>query len=241
MILDRSAHLIHPFSALQTWTGYEALAYTPSTTTTVKRAMMRPVLLSTGSAPEQITAAHTHDANPRRGGGEPPGRHNSSCFDRVAIPTYVPARTLRSRTERKGCAAAEVPLVRRKTEAITCRSRGSDCTMQINALGPFKIMRDDADLTPSAPKLRQVCALLALQVNSLVSVDQIIEELWQDRPPNSAMTTLQTYVYQLRKLLAINARPRVLVGAGGKSAGGSNGPEVTLRTHSGGYMLQLDS
>jgi DNA-binding SARP family transcriptional activator len=33
-------------------------------------------------------------------------------------------------------------------------------------------------------------------------VDTLIEELWESSPPNSAMTTLQTYVLQLRKLLA---------------------------------------
>ncbi|WP_084628594.1 AfsR/SARP family transcriptional regulator [Amycolatopsis nigrescens] len=112
--------------------------------------------------------------------------------------------------------------------------------MQINALGPFEIIRNNADVTPTAPKLRQVCALLALQVNSLVSADQIIEELWQDRPPNSAMTTLQTYVYQLRKLLALKARPS---GRGSRirrdTAAAQS--EVTLRTHAGGYMLELDS
>ncbi len=110
--------------------------------------------------------------------------------------------------------------------------------MQINLLGPLQVGRDDLDLTPSAPKLRQLCALLALQVNSPVSVSQIIEELWQDRPPNSAMTTLQTYVYQLRKLMALSASPADRRRRGGSAPATD---EVTLRTHAGGYMLELDS
>ncbi|MEU6079075.1 BTAD domain-containing putative transcriptional regulator [Streptomyces sp. NPDC047108] len=55
-------------------------------------------------------------------------------------------------------------------------------------------------VTPSAPKVRQVLALLALRANTTVPLHQLVEELWEERPPSSAATTLQTYIYQLRKL-----------------------------------------
>lgn len=112
--------------------------------------------------------------------------------------------------------------------------------MQINILGPMQVSLGGDDVTPTAPKLRQLCALLGLQVNAPVSVDQIIEELWQDRPPNSAMTTLQTYIYQLRKLLVLSARP--VRGAARPPRDGASAPvRASLRTHAGGYMLELDS
>lgn len=87
--------------------------------------------------------------------------------------------------------------------------------------------------TPSAPKLRQVLALFAVNAGNEVRTDQIIEELWEDRPPMSAMTTLQTYVYQLRKLLQLGAET---------DAGETSRTRMpALRTSPGGYALALPS
>jgi DNA-binding SARP family transcriptional activator len=84
------------------------------------------------------------------------------------------------------------------------------------------------EITPTAPKLRQLLALLALNANSVVYTDQIIDELWEDRPPLTATTTLQTYVYQLR-------RPLRLPEAGESEEGRA----VALHTSRGGYLLEL--
>ncbi|HEY8473180.1 MAG TPA: AfsR/SARP family transcriptional regulator [Natronosporangium sp.] len=54
-------------------------------------------------------------------------------------------------------------------------------------------------MTPTAPKPRSVLALLLLQANQPVPVPDLIQELWGDQPPASALTTLQTYILQLRK------------------------------------------
>jgi DNA-binding SARP family transcriptional activator len=104
--------------------------------------------------------------------------------------------------------------------------------VDVRVLGAFEVVRGGVVLTPSAPKLRRVFALLAIHANRVVRIDQLIEELWEDRPPFSANTTLQTYVYQLRKLLGWSAR------ADG-SARQADGQEVTLRTTPGGYLLSL--
>ncbi len=85
-------------------------------------------------------------------------------------------------------------------------------------------------MTPSAPKLRRVLALLTMQAGSLIRIDQFIEELWEDRPPVSATTTLQTYIYQLRKLFRWHS-----TGLGGHELDGA----VSLRTAPGGYALRL--
>ncbi|MEU5314915.1 AfsR/SARP family transcriptional regulator [Streptomyces sp. NPDC021562] len=72
---------------------------------------------------------------------------------------------------------------------------------QFRVLGPFSVLIDDEPRTPRAAKVRQVLALLLLRCDQVVRLDSIIEELWGDSPPRSAVTTTQTYVYQIRKLL----------------------------------------
>ncbi len=107
--------------------------------------------------------------------------------------------------------------------------------IEIGLLGSMRVRRNGEDVTPSAPKLRQVLALLVLNANSLVSVDQLCEELWEDRLPLSALTTLQTYIYQLRR--------RLLLATGLQGAPfGSRPPRgcPALLTRVGGYELRLD-
>ena len=107
--------------------------------------------------------------------------------------------------------------------------------MDVSILGPFTVARSGVDITPSAPKLRRVLALLAVQANSVVSIDQIIHELWGERPPPSATTTMQTYVYQLRKVTGQHKHP-------GDSTTGATTPDDAhgvLHTSFGGYMLTL--
>ncbi len=103
--------------------------------------------------------------------------------------------------------------------------------MRVSLLGPFRVEMDGRVLVPSAPKLRQALSLLAVNAGRVVSSEQLIEELWNDRPPASATTTLQTYVYQLRKLYRLNS--------GGRADGHRSGGGPALRTSPTGYMLTL--
>ncbi|MEV8226603.1 AfsR/SARP family transcriptional regulator [Streptomyces sp. NPDC079167] len=66
-------------------------------------------------------------------------------------------------------------------------------------------------------------ALLLIYCNQIVPVSALVEELWGNRPPASARTTLQTYILTLRKLLQA-AQP---------SAG------ELLVTAGPGYMLRI--
>ncbi|HEU5110909.1 MAG TPA: AfsR/SARP family transcriptional regulator, partial [Micromonosporaceae bacterium] len=105
--------------------------------------------------------------------------------------------------------------------------------MRVGLLGPLSLRRGGQMITPSAPKLRQVLSLLVLQANSVTRVDQLVEELWEESPPPSALTTVQTYIYQLRKLLKLSDK------AGPASGRGADSP--VLLSHPGGYILQLRS
>jgi DNA-binding SARP family transcriptional activator len=94
--------------------------------------------------------------------------------------------------------------------------------VQVSVLGSFQVVHRGVIITPSAPKLRQVLALLSVSANKVIGIDQIIDELWAERPPVSAMTTLQTYIYQLRKVFRTS---------------GDDSPVLTTRP--GGYLLRL--
>jgi DNA-binding SARP family transcriptional activator len=74
--------------------------------------------------------------------------------------------------------------------------------VDIDVLGALAVRENGVSITPTAPKPRQVLALLALHADQVVPVAALTEELWGAAPPRSARTTLQTYVLQLRELLA---------------------------------------
>ncbi|MFC6883300.1 MULTISPECIES: AfsR/SARP family transcriptional regulator [Actinomadura] len=71
--------------------------------------------------------------------------------------------------------------------------------MHFRILGPLWVANGGVEITPTAPKVRQVLAFLLVRCGKLVQVGELIDELWGESPPNSAMTTLQTYIYKLRK------------------------------------------
>jgi DNA-binding SARP family transcriptional activator len=105
--------------------------------------------------------------------------------------------------------------------------------MQINLLGPLVVLVNGIMVTPTAPKPRRVLALLATCSNSVVRNELIIEELWEDRPPASVTTTLQTYVYQLRKYLGLTTSSPAHCSLQGRRTADA------LHTFAGGYMLAL--
>ncbi|MYT69737.1 MULTISPECIES: AfsR/SARP family transcriptional regulator [unclassified Streptomyces] len=102
--------------------------------------------------------------------------------------------------------------------------------MDIDVLGTLAVREHGVSVTPSAPKPRQVLALLALNVNQVVPVSVLTEELWGVQPPRSARPTLQTYVLQLREL----------IGAALARSGDSEqrSAKDVLMTVPGGYLLR---
>lgn len=76
--------------------------------------------------------------------------------------------------------------------------------MRFGILGPFQVNDGVRDLTPTAPKLRGVLAMLVIRNRRLVRITELVDELWGEMPPASALSTLQTYIYKLRKILAVH-------------------------------------
>ncbi|MFI0424350.1 BTAD domain-containing putative transcriptional regulator [Spongiactinospora sp. 9N601] len=96
--------------------------------------------------------------------------------------------------------------------------------MDYLVLGPLAVQgHQGVDLTPTPPKVREVLALLLLRNQTLVLTSELIDELWPDNPPVSALSTLQTYIYKLRNLLS----------------SGNDERSAILRTRPHGYMLAV--
>jgi SARP family transcriptional regulator, regulator of embCAB operon len=80
---------------------------------------------------------------------------------------------------------------------------GHEWALRINLLGPLCVFHNEKEITPTAAKQRQILAVLALNRGQVVTVATLVEELWGEHPPRSYATTLQTYVWQLRKAMAV--------------------------------------
>ena len=89
--------------------------------------------------------------------------------------------------------------------------------MQYRVLGPLEVRDGEESLPLAGAKQRALLALLLLHANRVLSRDRLIDELWGDQPPATAVTSLQVYVSRLRKLL----------------------PAETLLTRPPGYVLEV--
>ena len=77
-------------------------------------------------------------------------------------------------------------------------------------LGPLEIVHRGAVVAANGRKPRALLARLLLDANRTVSVDALVDALWGDRIPPTAVKMVQIYVSQLRKVLpseALHTRP----------------------------------
>ena len=100
--------------------------------------------------------------------------------------------------------------------------------MKIQVLGPLSGHVNGMSIVPTAGKPRQILALLALYPGRVMPVPTLMEEIWGTELPLSALTTLQTYILQLRRRLGT---------AMGPDAPGT--AKDVLATRHGGYLLQI--
>ncbi|TMM11168.1 MAG: hypothetical protein E6F98_11540 [Actinobacteria bacterium] len=73
--------------------------------------------------------------------------------------------------------------------------------MDIRILGPLEVLDGGRVLELGGAKQRAVLAMLALNANRTVSLEQLTDALWEESPPESARKALQVHVSQLRKTL----------------------------------------
>src|SRR5213080_221410 len=68
-------------------------------------------------------------------------------------------------------------------------------------LGPLEVSVEDRPVALGGQKQRALLALLLLDAGRVVSTDRLVNALWGEDPPRTAVTSLQNFVSQLRKLL----------------------------------------
>jgi DNA-binding SARP family transcriptional activator/streptogramin lyase len=78
---------------------------------------------------------------------------------------------------------------------------GSEDVIEYRILGPFEASRGGQPLELGAGRQRALLVLLLLHAGDVVSTDRLIDALWGERPPPSALNSVHVYVSQLRKAL----------------------------------------
>jgi DNA-binding SARP family transcriptional activator len=90
--------------------------------------------------------------------------------------------------------------------------------VEFGLLGPLAVWSDGRELALGGAKQRALLAVLLLRHNELVTTERLIDDLWDGRPPSTAVKSVQMHVSRLRTLL---------------------GPEL-VETRAGGYLLRLE-
>jgi SARP family transcriptional regulator, regulator of embCAB operon len=99
----------------------------------------------------------------------------------------------------------------------------SNAGLQFGVLGPLQLRAGDALVPLGAPKQRAVLATLLMNRNRAVSVDALIDAVWDQSPVPAARTSIHSYVSNLRRLLG----------------SGSDDPNSVLASVPPGYQLNV--
>jgi DNA-binding SARP family transcriptional activator len=79
--------------------------------------------------------------------------------------------------------------------------------MNVRLLGPLEVEHDGAPLALGTPSQRALLARLLLDVNRTVAIDRLVDDIWGEDVPPTAVKMIHIHVSRLRKLLP----PDVLV------------------------------
>ena len=73
--------------------------------------------------------------------------------------------------------------------------------MRYGILGSLELNDDGRSIEIAGAKQRTLLAMLLLNANRVVSSDALIDALWEEQAPDTALKALQVHVSQLRKVL----------------------------------------
>jgi predicted ATPase/DNA-binding SARP family transcriptional activator len=91
-------------------------------------------------------------------------------------------------------------------------------TLTIGVLGPVTVQRSATTVPLGGPKVRVLLAAFTAQHGSVLSTDRLCDVLWGDDQPGSPVTTLQSHLSRLRRILE---------------------PEATVVAQPPGYLLDV--
>ncbi|MFD9893186.1 BTAD domain-containing putative transcriptional regulator [Amycolatopsis sp. NPDC059027] len=97
-------------------------------------------------------------------------------------------------------------------------------TARFRLLGPVQLVVGERTVPIGGPGVRGLLALLALNVNKVVALDEIIDALWDHDPPATARTIVHGNVSHLRRVL--------------RNVQGEDGARIL--TSPPGYLLKVD-
>ncbi|MEY2422182.1 MAG: hypothetical protein QOI95_2249 [Acidimicrobiaceae bacterium] len=100
-------------------------------------------------------------------------------------------------------------------------------SVRYGILGPLEVDDGRRLVDLGSPKQRAVLALLLINRNRVVSLDRLIDQLWNGEPPQRAIASLQAYLSNLRRLLEPTRLPRAAA--------------TTIVTSPPGYVLRADA
>jgi DNA-binding SARP family transcriptional activator/Tfp pilus assembly protein PilF len=103
---------------------------------------------------------------------------------------------------------------------------GDAGTLRIQLLGPVRAWRGEQELELGGPRRRAVLAMLAMRASQAVSRSELIDGLWGEDPPASAVNSLHVYVAGLRRVLEPHRARRA--------------PGQVLSASAPGYLLRLE-
>ena len=78
---------------------------------------------------------------------------------------------------------------------------GRSTVIEFRVLGPVEVVEEDRPLVLGSPQQRLLLAVLLVHRGEPVSSDRLIDELWGEQAPASAIKIVQGYVSNLRKVL----------------------------------------
>jgi DNA-binding SARP family transcriptional activator len=73
--------------------------------------------------------------------------------------------------------------------------------VEFRILGPLEVVQDGKAVVLGAAQQRSLLAVLVLRRGEAVPIDRLIDELWGEKAPATAVKTVQVYVSHLRKAL----------------------------------------
>lgn len=73
--------------------------------------------------------------------------------------------------------------------------------LEFGVLGPLQVLADGRQLVIGRKGMRGLLAMLVLDANRVVPIDEIVDSLWADEPPATARTIVHGYVSRLRRML----------------------------------------
>jgi DNA-binding SARP family transcriptional activator len=105
------------------------------------------------------------------------------------------------------------------TEALS-KGYGPASMLEFRILGPLEVVAEDGPIGLAGPKQRATLAILLLNANRVVSVEQLADDLYSGAAPVTAVTQVQRQISELRKAL---------------------GSASAIETRSPGYLIRLSA